>query len=67
MRYVPIWVTAYAGGAIESREDTLKSLPAIPDMANRRLFIGGSDARIIMGPDEGALRSDECDDGHGQA
>jgi predicted phage-related endonuclease len=34
----------------------MKSLPAeLPDLANRRLFIGGSDARIIMGSDEGAL------------
>ena len=34
----------------------MKSLPAeLPDLANRRLFIGGSDARIIMGLDEGAL------------
>jgi len=28
----------------------------IPDSANRRSFIGGSDARIIMGEDEAALR-----------
>jgi predicted phage-related endonuclease len=28
----------------------------IPDSANRRRFIGGSDARIIMGEDEAALR-----------
>src|SRR6266566_5680524 len=34
----------------------MKSLRAeLPNLANRRLFIGGSDARIIMGPDEGAL------------
>ena len=34
----------------------MKPLPAeLPDLANRRLFIGGSDARIIMGSDEGAL------------
>jgi predicted phage-related endonuclease len=30
-------------------------IKAITDSANRRTLIGGSDARIIMGDDEGAL------------
>jgi predicted phage-related endonuclease len=32
-----------------------KHLKTITDSANRRGFIGGSDARIIMGTDEAAL------------
>jgi len=31
------------------------SAPVCPKAANRRSFIGGSDARIIMGDDEAAL------------
>src|ERR1700688_1561972 len=35
-------------------EEVMKSDP-LKDKANRRSFIGGSDARIIMGSDESAL------------
>jgi transposase len=38
------------GGAM-----TPSSAPAYPNHINRRVFIGGSDARIIMGDDEAAL------------
>ena len=34
---------------------TPSSAPAYPNHINRRVFIGGSDARIIMGDDEAAL------------
>ena len=32
-----------------------KQISSLPDSISRRTFIGGSDARIIMGHDEGAL------------
>jgi hypothetical protein len=34
---------------------TTSSASAYPNRINRRVFIGGSDARIIMGDDEAAL------------
>ena len=40
---------------MEFRLEELMNLETSQGRPNRRLFIGGSDARIIMGPDEAAL------------
>ena len=40
---------------MEFRPEELMNLETRPRRPNRRLFIGGSDARITMSPDEVAL------------